>query len=316
MTDAAATHKPDGLESVTLHGAHDGLEAAWAPGANLVLHSLKLRGRELLGQKDGLSGYAERAKTMGIPLLHPWANRLSRFGYRAAGRLVTLDRANPRFPVDPNGLPIHGALPSLLRWEVVATEADNGGARMHARLGWASSHPAFGLFPYPHRLDYYALVTERSVRITVRLASTEEQPVPVSFGFHPYLRIPSGPRANAQITLPVRRRLVLDESMIPTGETEPFKPGRRSLGASTWDDGFCDLPPAARFVVSSGDREVSLTFLRGYPFAQVYAPAGSDFVCFEPMTAPTNALVRGGPDLKLAAPGERYEAGFELAVAS
>ena len=34
--------------------------------------------------------YAQRGKTMGIPLLHPWANRLSRAGYAAAGKEVTL----------------------------------------------------------------------------------------------------------------------------------------------------------------------------------------------------------------------------------
>ena len=55
--------------------------------------------------------------------------------------------------------------------------------------------------------------------------------------------------------------------------------------------------------------------LRGYPFAQVFAPPGSDFVCFEPMTAPANALARGGPDLTLVAPGESYGAAFAVGVA-
>lgn len=304
---------PDELESLVV-GDPDGLQAAFAPDANLVLHSLKLEGRELLAQNGGLSAYAERAKTMGIPLLHPWANRLSGFGYTAAGRTVKLGRDDPLSDLDPNGLPIHGALPGLLSWDVLATEVDGGGARMHARLSWEGSHAAFGLFPFPHRLDYHALVTEAAVEVTVRLEPTGDQPVPVSFGFHPYLRIPGGSRARARMTLPVQRRLLLDETSIPTGETEAFEPGPRSLGDSTWDDGFRDLPERPRFLLSGGGEEISLTLLRGYPFAQVYAPEGSDFVCFEPMTAPTNALVRGGPDLTVVAPGESYEATFEVAV--
>jgi galactose mutarotase-like enzyme len=46
----------------------------------------------------------------------------------------------------------------------------------------------------------------------------------------------------------------------------------------------------------------------------VYAPEGQDFICFEPMTAPTDALARGGPELPLAKPGDEYTAGFSIAV--
>lgn len=33
------------------------------------------------------------------------------------------------------------------------------------------------------------------------------------------------------------------------------------------------------------------------------------------MTAPTNALLSGGPDLSWVGPGERFTASFEIAVA-
>ena len=46
----------------------------------------------------------------------------------------------------------------------------------------------------------------------------------------------------------------------------------------------------------------------------MYAPADDDVVAFEPMTAPTNALVAGGPDLPLLEPGGRYEAIFTITV--
>jgi aldose 1-epimerase len=53
--------------------------------------------------------------------------------------------------------------------------------------------------------------------------------------------------------------------------------------------------------------------VRGYPFAQLYAPEDDDVVAFEPMTAPTNALVSGS-DLTVIAAGDSYEAAFELTV--
>ena len=38
-------------------------------------------------------------------------------------------------------------------------------------------------------------------------------------------------------------------------------------------------------------------------------------IAFEPMTAPTNALVDGGAELPLLAPGESYEASFSITLA-
>jgi len=294
-------------------GGGHGLRADFAPSANMVLHSLTLGGRELLAQRNGLEAYRERGSTMGVPLLHPWANRLAEPGYRAAGTDVAFGSETDLFKRDPQGLPIHGALPSLLRWEVLDGSSDGDEASLVAGLEWGRGHRAFALFPFPHRLFYEARLSQKGLEIAVVLEPAEDVPVPVSFGFHPYLRIPGGDRATAEMYLPARRALLHDASMLPTGESVPSEPGRRRLGDSDWDDGFADLSSPPRFVLSSDGSEVALTFLRGYEFAQVFAPPGSDFVCFEPMTAPTNALGTG-VDLPVVAPGERYETAFAISA--
>jgi aldose 1-epimerase len=52
----------------------------------------------------------------------------------------------------------------------------------------------------------------------------------------------------------------------------------------------------------------------GYPYAQVFAPPDDDVVCFEPMTARTDAL-RGchGPPPAVS-PGDCYRACFTITV--
>ena len=115
------------------------------------------------------------------------------------------------------------------------------------------------------------------------------------------------------MSLPVRRALIHDASLLPTGESEPFEPGPRELGDSDWDHEFAELVDPPRFVLHTDDSEISLTFLRGYRFAHVFAPAESDFVCFEPMTAPTNALATGA-ELPIVEPGGRCETAFEIAL--
>ena len=57
-----------------------------------------------------------------------------------------------------------------------------------------------------------------------------------------------------------------------------------------------------------------MTFDEGYPCAQIFAPAGEPVICFEPMTAPTNALV-SGDGLRTVAPAADFTAVFAIAVA-
>ena len=91
-----------------------------------------------------------------------------------------------------------------------------------------------------------------------------------------------------------------------TGSGSP-RPGRlRSVGHG--DGEGCPI------ALAGGGRRIELAFLDGYPYAQVFAPAEDDVVAFEPMTAPTNALVDGGPELSLVAPGDGYRAAFAITV--
>ena len=55
--------------------------------------------------------------------------------------------------------------------------------------------------------------------------------------------------------------------------------------------------------IAGGGRRISVEFLAGYRYAQVFAPKGKDFVALEPMTAPTNALVSGPRDAARRAGG-------------
>lgn len=299
------------LDSITVRSSDGRIEAEFVPGANLLCCSLRHDGVEYLDQGEGVEAYAERGKTMGVPLLHPWANRLERFQYRAAGKTVALPEGDSRIPVDPSGLPIHGVLPGLLHWQV---DSQPDPERMTALLNWEAAG-LFELFPYSHELQVDASVGEGALTIATTLRATGEDAVPVSFGYHPYLTLPGQPRESWTISVAAFRRLLLDQRMIPTGEREPV--ARRSfvLGDQNLDDGFDALPVPAEFEAASGERAVRLDFLVGYPFAQVYAPLGHEYVCFEPMTAPTNAL-NSGDGLHVVDSGDEYGAEFRIVVSA
>jgi galactose mutarotase-like enzyme len=303
----------EGLPTLVLSAADDELEAAFAPTAGMVGCSLRHRGEELLGQRGGLARYAETGSSMGIPLLHPWANRLDGLRYTAAHRTVDLDPDSMPLRLDPNGLPIHGLATASPHWEVTAHEAGETGARLAARLDWEAHDELMAGFPFPHVLELEARLAGRTLSVQTTLRSTAKVPVPVSFGYHPYVRLPQVDRADWGVDLPLRRRAVLDERGIPNGETEPFETPPNPLGDRAFDDLFVELAHPPEFRLRGGGRSVEVRFEQGYPVAQVYAPAEGDFICFEPMTAPTNALVTG-ERLHVVPRRGMYSARFAVAV--
>jgi galactose mutarotase-like enzyme len=109
------------------------------------------------------------------------------------------------------------------------------------------------------------------------------------------------------------RRLRLDARQIPVAPGGSLASRRFELAGEQFDDGFDAVDERARFAVEAGGRRIALEFVEGYPCAQVFAPRAGQFICFEPMTAPANALC-SGTGLRLLAPGERYRAGFAVAV--
>jgi aldose 1-epimerase len=291
------------------------LEATFVPDAGMLCCSLRHRGQELLAQNAGVTAYAERGKTMAVPLLYPWANRLAGFDYSVAGHHVEVAHDPSRIALDGGGLPIHGVIGGRLPWEIVHDgDGDGDGRSLAARLSWSDSLPdLFEVFPFRHDLGYEARLRDGRLEIEVSVHACGADAVPVAFGFHPYLSPPGGERERWLVELPAMRHLALDAAQIPTGPDRELPAQRFELSAREFDDGFDSVSQPARFAVADGSRRIELELLEGYPCAQVYAPLTGRFICFEPMTAPANAL-RSGAGLPLLAPGERERARFSLRV--
>jgi aldose 1-epimerase len=285
------------------------LVAHFAAGAGMVGCSLRHRGEELLALRAGLGAYVAQGKTFGVPLLYPWANRLGGWGYEAAGRSVEIDRDSPLVRADEHGLPIHGALARHLHWEIMRREP----AALSAELDWSADRRLIALFPFEHRVGIDVRLEPGALQVRTSVRAASAGPVPLAFGFHPYLAPPGAPRAAWELELPARTELSLDERGLPDGGSRALPAERLKLGERAFDDLFAVAEGASTFAVTGGGRRLAVDYGPGYPYAQVFAPPGQDLVCFEPMTAPTNAL-RSGQDLPVVAAGEAASATFALRV--
>jgi aldose 1-epimerase len=290
---------------VTLQDPSSELEAQFVPDAGMIGISLTDSGVELLGQRRGLDAYVANGKTMGIPILYPWANRLGANTYTAEDTTVTLTAGEHGVRTDPNGLPIHGVLAAYPNWRVTHESANE----LTAEVDFGDQD-LLASFPFPHRLALTVSLFERTLRLRTSVTPSGEKAVPLCFGFHPYLRLPDAPREQWIIETPPLRHLKLDERGLPTGETTPQPARTEALGDKAFDDGYDEVAEGAVFAVSGGGRRIEVHFEQGYPAAQVFAPPGEDVVCFEPMTAPTDALRHGG--YRTAKPGDWGIAQFSI----
>jgi aldose 1-epimerase len=305
----------DGMAALTLESAAaGGVVATFVPEAGMIGCSLRAGGEELLGQRGGLAKYVGSGSTMGIPFLHPWANRRGASRFPLAGREVDLDREGLPLKRDAAGLPMHGLLTASSGWTVERHLETEDGGLLAASFDFASHVLLMEAFPFAHRVELVAELAGAKLTIATTVHAGADGPVPISFGFHPYLRLPGVPREAWVLEAPVRERLLLDERQLPTGEREPVSIGRAPLGDRHYDDAFTAPPGGEPFALSGGGRRLELRLGEGYPFSQIYAPAETEAVAFEPMTAPTNALV-SGEDLPLLGPGESFTATFAISVA-
>jgi aldose 1-epimerase len=280
------------------------LEATFLPQLGMLGSSLRHRGEELLALPGGLDGY-HKGNVTGLPLLAPWANRLGARRYDVDGIVVDLEGLD--LTTDEQGLPIHGTMTAQPGWEVIELSRRS----LTARFDFGAHPDLMASFPFPHELRIEASVEATTLRVDTTLAPTGNRSVPVSFGYHPYLRLPGALRDNIRLRLPQRRHVELDDRQLPTGRAQVEEAEDEPVGTRTFDDLY-ELGDDRQLAVTGAGRRLVLELGDGYGHAQVFTPPAAESICLEPMTAPVNALLDGG--CAVAKPGTSFTARFSLRV--
>jgi aldose 1-epimerase len=109
------------------------------------------------------------------------------------------------------------------------------------------------------------------------------------------------------------RKLLLDSRGIPTSVEEPFQEFKAELGENSFDDGFALMTDRTSFSIAGGDYRITVEFLAGYRYAQVFAPKDQNYIAIEPMTAPTSALTTGH-GLRHVKGGAQFRALFRIHI--
>jgi aldose 1-epimerase len=314
----------DGVDIVRLADKSHATEVVIVPSVGNTAVEMKVNGKNAFWfPQASLAEYRAKPVFSGNPFLAPWANRLDQHGFHANGKHYSLDRDLGNYRSDAHGQPIHGLLSYAKEWKVVDAKGTNDSAEVRSRLEFWR-HPGYmAQFPFAHTIEMIHRLRDGVLEVETVIENHAAEPMPVSVGYHPYFRLHDAPRNEWKVSLPVTESVLLSPQLVPTGEKKPVEyKSTLSLAGIALDDVFSGLVRGesgrAAFSVQGAKEKVSVLYGPKYPVAVVYAPAGRDFICFEPMSGPTNAfnLHHAGkyPELQTIPPGGTWRESFWITV--
>ncbi len=310
----------DGVEIIRLIDSAHQAEVSIAPSLGNNAYDMKVKGKTVLWSPYASPAELKTKPTfLGTPFLAPWANRLDHEGFFANGKNYVLNPGLQNYRRDQNQHPIHGLLSYSDQWQVTSVGEDQGGAWVTSRLEFWRYPDLMTQFPFAHTIEMTHHLRDGVLEIRTSIENLSADAMPLAIGFHPYFRVGDTHRDSWKVHVAARDHVVLNSALIPTGERRPTNlPDPVSLAGTQLDDVYTNLVSGndgrVTFWVESGAQRISVVYGPKYKVAVIYAPPGRDFICFEPMTAVTNAfnLAHEGkyPELDQIPPGSKWVESF------
>jgi len=315
----------DGIEVIRLADAAHKAQVSIAPSLGNNAYEFLVNGKDIMYfPVKNLAEFKQKPTFSGNPLLAPWANRLDHDGFYANGKHYTLNPSLNNYRHDPTKQPIHGLLSYASEWKVTNVSATSKSAEVTSRLEFWRYPDYMAQFPFAHTLDMTYRLQDGVLEVETMIENHSTEVMPVSIGFHPYFRLHDSPRNAWRVTLPAKESFVLSSSLVANGEKKPMSyKNPQELEGISLDDVLGGLIPnqngpsqnrRTEFAVQGAKERIAVIYGPKYPVAVVYSPKDRDFICFEPMSGPTNAfnLKQAGKynDLQTISPGGQWRESF------
>ncbi len=247
-------------------------------------------------------------------VLYPWPNRMGQGEWSFSERV-----ARASLDDTEHGTAIHG----LVRWRPFHVEAVNQNRCVLSLL----LHPSPG-YPFLSELAVAYHLGRLGLTVTTTVTNRDEVPIPFGVGFHPYVAVTTPTIEGAQLVVPARAFVALNERRLPNGEILPVSGQqldfreRKSLSGHELDVTYTelerdDLGLATVSLVDAAGTAVELSMDRNFPYVQIFTGDSLEkgrrrtAVAVEPMTCPPDAL-RSGKDIVVLEPGQHWAGSWRL----
>lgn len=249
-----------------------------------AIRELSWRGAPLL--RPTPAGLGDDPFDMACFPMVPYVNRVARGCFRYDGQDVRLQRNWDRDPHPLHGQGWKAAWSVAAASESEATLAVQGGGN-----DW----------PWKYVCEQRCRLLPDGLLVELTVRNVDDSPMPAMLGLHPYF--PDRGRARLSARLPsvwLTDAEVLPVKEIPTPVDWVFHPAR-DMASQALDNCFAGWDGVA--TLSWPDRALAM-HAAGSHYLHVYSPAGRDFFCIEPQTAPPGSLERSAGEAARLAPGE------------
>jgi aldose 1-epimerase len=247
-------------------------------------------------------------------VLYPWPNRIGDGEWTFSGRVAT-----PMIDDIVHATASHG----VVRWRPFLVEAVNQNRCVLSLL----LHPTPD-YPFLSEISVAYHLGSLGLTVTTTVTNRDGVPLPFGVGFHPYLAVTTPTIEGAQLELPAKSYVAVDERQLPTGEILPLAGNqidfskRKSLSGHELDVTYTDLLRddtglAVATLEDANGGEIELSVDRNFPYFQVYTGDQLEkgrrrtSVAIEPMTCPPDAL-RSGKDVVVLEPGQHWAGSWRL----
>ena len=247
-------------------------------------------------------------------ILYPWPNRLSPESWSFSDR-----EARPSVDDPSTSTAIHG----LVRWRPFRIDMVN-----QNRCVLSLELNPTPAYPFASEIEVAYHLGSLGLTVTTTITNRDEVPIPVGVGFHPYLAVLSDTIEGAELEVPARAYVAVNERLLPTGEILPVSghavdfSTSKSLSGHELNLAYTELirDDTGLATVRLRDRDGGLVELqvdRTFAYLQVYTGdhlargRRRTSVAVEPMTCPPEAL-RSGKDLIVLEPGQRWAGSWRL----
>lgn len=274
-----------GHASVILEGGESLAEIVPARGG--LVARFRVGDDELLFLDE--STLADPAKNVrgGIPVLFPFAGPLEGDAYSLDGKTWKL--------------PQHG-FARTLPWEVVATSADENGARLTMRL--VSNDATRAVFPREFELSIEVVLLAGALRLETTIANRSEQPLPHALGLHPYFRVAD----KAEVAVATDASELFDAV---AGQRRAYEQPDFTVEELDWRLVDHSLPGS--LLKRRPLRPIRLNWFDPFSTLVLWTLGGRDFVCVEPWVSQAGTFP-AGEGVRTVAPGEVERLSFEISV--
>ena len=290
-------------EAVKLADAKAQTEVWILPSVGNIAYRMTVKGHDILRwPHPSIEAFKAAPNNLGIPFMGPWINRLDEQAFYANGTRYAFDMSLGNIR---GAIPIHGFITTTDKWQVETVSADQASAWITSRLDFSKPPAWMKQWPFAHTIEMTYRLREGVLEVATAIVNHSAEPMPVSVGFHPYFQLTDSRRDDWTISVGARTHLKLQPNKVPTGESEPIEaffpnPSATALRDFDLDDGFGELVRDARgratMTLRGKAQRLDVEFGPNYRAAVLWAPkqtpGGPDrnFICFEPMAAPTNSL--------------------------